>query len=163
MVIYADKLVEANEPPRVVVGDYEFIGKVLSFEQMIPFEEKFNRILDEAPPLKEQLKIAREFLTVIFPPPELPPKPVKPKALSFWEGVKHWLFGKDPQRWEEYVEKLDAWENEVDKLKENSAVEQIMKSPALFKICGQLFTCQMRAMGLIQEVAQETASSGSAQ
>lgn len=151
MVIYADLLREALEPPVVEIGGKSYTGKILSHAQFLEHEEALYLTLqldeDEASSfegVREQTKVIKNFLEQIFPAPPVPQKPDEPKQLNIFEKIRYWLSGKDPKRWHDYVEILDTWDVDREKESDDNVVNKIVAHPNLFQIWSELFTYQRR-------------------
>ncbi|KKN41953.1 hypothetical protein LCGC14_0718200 [marine sediment metagenome] len=151
MVIYADLLREALEPPVVKIGGRSHQGKILSHAQFLRHEEALYVTLqtetDEASSFgaaREQIELVKDFLEEIFPPPPIPHKPKEPKQPNIFEKIWYWLSGHDPKRWHIHVEILDTWDVERGKEIDDYIVNQILAHPNVFQIVAELFTCQRR-------------------
>lgn len=157
MVIYADLLREALEPPVVEIGGESYEGKLLSHAQFLRHEEALYLTLqtetDEASSFgaaREQIELAKNFLEEIFPPPLIPQKPKEPKQPNIFEKIWYWLSGHDPKRWHAYVEILDTWDADREKEIDDYIVNRILAHSNVFQITAELFTSQRRVWNMEQ-------------
>jgi hypothetical protein len=61
---------EALERPAVTVDGVDYVGKILSLREWLPFEGRFKSITGETNP-EEFFKLAESFLYKVFPKPRL--------------------------------------------------------------------------------------------
>ena len=155
MVIYADLLREALEPPVVEIGGKSYEGKILSHAQFLRHEEALylatKNEVDEGSSFgaaREQIELVKNFLEEIFPAPPTPQKPKEPKKPNIFEKIWYWLSGKDPKRWHDHVEILDTWDADREKEIYDYIVNKILAHPNLFQIVADFFICQRRALNM---------------
>lgn len=71
----ADAYVSALEPPVFVTGGVEHVGRIVSFEEWIPFERRLTKYRTGGMLPHEAQRLLRDLADLIFPPPPRPRVP----------------------------------------------------------------------------------------
>ena len=61
----ADAYLKALTPPSFTIGGETYTGKLLSFDEMLPFQERFAQVEEGKASLEEIRDVARELCTAL--------------------------------------------------------------------------------------------------
>jgi len=146
---YFTLLKDAQSPPEIEINGKTFVGKLISYEHFLNYEEALYEILQKPTEemtindLRQQYNIARSFLKTVFPV-TLPPEPERPAKGSLWEKIRYIFSSNRPPRWQKYEDELAEYLEMVQEIIDNDPVAKIMELPPekMWEVIRDLFTYQ---------------------
>jgi hypothetical protein len=106
----ADAYLETLQPPTIKIGGKEYVGRLLSIEEWLPFEPRLNKIAKQEADVDEIRDTIRDYCNLVFQPTwkdlfnfrrktvaeqivALPPRALLKAAADFFESQARALNG----------------------------------------------------------------------